>query len=172
MTADSETTRAWQARNRDRYLAIRRRFRERHRAALSVARKTYRQANKDKERAAQAAWYQAHRDERCAYTRRWLAEHPGYQHEKQAKHRDRTRGYCARRRARRVGCISHHTDQEWADMRLRCGGCCLACGARRPLERDHIQPLSKGGDDGIANIQPLCRSCNASKNSKTIDYRP
>lgn len=47
---------------------------------------------------------------------------------------------------------------------------CQGCGRKETaikLERDHIEPLSKGGKDAPENIQPLCRSCNARKGSKT-----
>ncbi|GAA2657458.1 hypothetical protein GCM10010412_028070 [Nonomuraea recticatena] len=50
--------------------------------------------------------------------------------------------------------------------------CCLArLATDRPLEPDHIIALSRGGPPAIDNIQPLCRSCNASKKARFIDYR-
>ena len=49
---------------------------------------------------------------------------------------------------------------------------CLKCGKRKPLTVDHILPISKGGPDIASNIQPLCLSCNSSKSTKHIDYRP
>lgn len=49
---------------------------------------------------------------------------------------------------------------------------CLACGKKKKLTADHIIPVSKGGNSFISNIQPLCKSCNSTKGTKTIDYRP
>lgn len=64
------------------------------------------------------------------------------------------------------------TEQEWMDLVSHFGGRCLGCGrGDRPLERDHVVPLSLGGADHIDNIQPLCRPCNASKGNRIIDYR-
>ena len=37
---------------------------------------------------------------------------------------------------------------------------------------DHIVPIATGGIHDIINIQGLCRSCNAKKHTKVIDYRP
>ena len=58
------------------------------------------------------------------------------------------------------------TVQEWQLKLKEYGGCCANCGANERIEMDHIYPLSKGGKHHIDNIQPLCRSCNASKGAK------
>jgi len=42
--------------------------------------------------------------------------------------------------------------------------------AGRP-ERDHIVSVVDGGTLTITNTQALCRSCNSSKHSSSIDYR-
>jgi len=46
---------------------------------------------------------------------------------------------------------------------------CQICGKELTVKEitiDHIIPLSKGGGNNIENLQPLCRSCNCSKNNK------
>lgn len=48
---------------------------------------------------------------------------------------------------------------------------CLACGSIENLEMDHIVPVSCGGRTTFDNLQLLCRECNRSKFTKTIDYR-
>lgn len=53
----------------------------------------------------------------------------------------------------------------------RDGFLCLVCGVRKDLTVDHIQPRVSGGGNEDENLQTLCRSCNSSKGTQTIDYR-
>lgn len=45
-------------------------------------------------------------------------------------------------------------------------------GSAENIGKDHVQPVSLGGPDGIDNVQPLCVACNAQKMTQTADYRP
>ena len=77
------------------------------------------------------------------------------------------------RRARLRGAIGTHLSEEWNLLKAMHAYLCACCGNIEPnikLEEDHVVPLSKGGSNSISNIQPLCRSCNASKHDKTISY--
>jgi 5-methylcytosine-specific restriction endonuclease McrA len=78
-------------------------------------------------------------------------------------------------RARRFGMkAGSFTHDEWQLMKLEGDNRCLCCKKQEPdisLEVDHIVPFKYGGEHKASNIQPLCRSCNASKGVKTIDYR-
>lgn len=51
------------------------------------------------------------------------------------------------------------------------GYICLCCGKVDDITLDHIVPIYYGGENSIENLQPLCRGCNSSKGTKTIDYR-
>ena len=47
---------------------------------------------------------------------------------------------------------------------------CLYCGERfmsRDLTRDHVTPLSKGGNDSWTNVVTACRRCNNHKGGRT-----
>lgn len=77
-----------------------------------------------------------------------------------------------RYRARKARAGGSFTGDEWTALCNRYDNRCLACGQQKPLAADHIIPVSKGGSSFISNIQPLCRECNSSKGTKTIDYRP
>jgi 5-methylcytosine-specific restriction endonuclease McrA len=70
-------------------------------------------------------------------------------------------------RARKAGAKGSFTEAQWIRRKGKYGNRCAGCGvheSEKPLERDHIKPLILGGSNYIANIQPLCRSCNAKKN--------
>jgi len=43
------------------------------------------------------------------------------------------------------------------------GGSCAYCGSTKDLQIDHIHPWAMGGATALANLQPLCRSCNLLK---------
>jgi 5-methylcytosine-specific restriction endonuclease McrA len=45
---------------------------------------------------------------------------------------------------------------------------CVYCGEKNSIELDHVIPLSRGGSHSIGNLVAACRTCNASKGSKTI----
>lgn len=82
--------------------------------------------------------------------------------------REKKRQYQRNRdlRERVARSIRHHTLSEWKALLARHGGRCVKCGSSDRIERDHIIPISKGGDDSIENIQPLCKRCNCSKHNK------
>ena len=70
----------------------------------------------------------------------------------------------AKRRQRRMARVEHDlTDEQWTGLQVAWGGCAY-CGVRsRPLQRDCVLALSRGGRYTLDNIVPACRSCNASK---------
>jgi 5-methylcytosine-specific restriction endonuclease McrA len=150
-------------------------------------------------KACRLTYGEAHRADLRAYNVRWRAEHPdrmdaavrrwqennreralGIARQWKRDNWDRVLAYkrlrgsedAHRRRARQVGSGGSYTTAEWLALCAAYGNRCLACGAAGPLTVDHIVPLASGGGNDIGNIQPLCGTCNCSKGTKTIDYRP
>lgn len=76
-----------------------------------------------------------------------------------------------RDRMEKARMIATHTPEEWQRLVALSGGICLRCGGLGPLVKDHIVPIYQGGSDGIENLQPLCKKCNASKGPERIDFR-
>lgn len=65
------------------------------------------------------------------------------------------------------------TQQEWLDLKQKYNYFCLSCYRQEPqikLTMDHMKPVKRGGSNFISNIQPLCRSCNAKKGIRMINY--
>lgn len=76
-------------------------------------------------------------------------------------------------KARKKGAVGSFSPEEWGDLKKKYNYMCLCCKQQEPLIElcaDHIVPLSVGGTNYISNIQPLCRSCNGTKYTKTINF--
>jgi len=79
------------------------------------------------------------------------------------------RARAARRRKRRMDSIEHDlSDAEWAAIQAAWGGCAYCGATDRPLQRDCVLPLSRGGRYTLDNIAPACGSCNASKCNEEV----
>lgn len=137
--------------------------------------------NREEQKAKSLACYYQNRERRTNLKREWYArnktrvrEYNGQYQEMYrprrrewlAKNRERHNTNTHRYRARRVAAEGTHTHTEWLEVVWKQGFACAHCGEIRPLARDHIIPLSKGGNNYISNIQGLCKSCNSSKGAK------
>ena len=80
--------------------------------------------------------------------------------------------YRANRRALKAGAEGSHTAADWLTILDYYDNACLKCGSTENIHKDHIVPLSVGGSNRASNLQPLCKSCNSTKHTRTIDYRP
>lgn len=70
----------------------------------------------------------------------------------------------ARRRKRRMNRVEHDlSDQQWAALKEAWGGCAYCGSTDRPLQRDCVLAISRGGRYTLENIVPACGPCNASK---------
>jgi 5-methylcytosine-specific restriction endonuclease McrA len=129
-----------------------------------------------------AAYYKEHKEELDAYRGDWAKRNRDKQgayastsKSKKPEHYKAMKSSLQnKRRIAQLGNGGSHTLEEWENLKRDTGNKCLCCGSPesdKPLTRDHIVAVAQGGSDSIDNIQPLCRSCNASKQTKTIDYR-
>ena len=55
------------------------------------------------------------------------------------------------------------TDEQWTALRAAWGGCAYCGAVDRPLQRDCVLPISRGGRYTLDNVAPACGPCNASK---------
>ena len=74
------------------------------------------------------------------------------------------RARAARRRQRRMALVTHDlTDAQWAALQQAWGGCAYCGATQRPLQRDCVLPISRGGRYTLGNVVPACGPCNTSK---------
>ena len=55
------------------------------------------------------------------------------------------------------------SDAQWTAVQEAWGGCAYCGATDRPLQRDCVLAISRGGRYTLDNIAPACGSCNASK---------
>lgn len=169
----AECGRQYRAENAERIAEYKRRYKVEHAEEVAEHRRQYRIGHREElaEKARQyrlvhperlKQWRAANRDRLREYNREWHEVNPGARRE-----------YERRRRVAKMSGEGSHTFSEFEMLCEEVGWRCLCCGKPHsvsPLTEDHIVPLCSGGDDSIANIQPLCKSCNCKKHMKTIDY--
>ena len=74
------------------------------------------------------------------------------------------RARAARKRQVRMGRVEHDlTDEQWTALAAAWGGCAYCGATDRPLQRDCVLAISRGGRYTLDNVVPACGSCNASK---------
>lgn len=70
----------------------------------------------------------------------------------------------ARRRKRRMDLANNDlTDEQWAALQTAWGGCAYCGATDKPLQRDCILAIARGGRYTLDNVVPACLSCNTSK---------
>jgi 5-methylcytosine-specific restriction endonuclease McrA len=120
-------------------------------------------------RAAGARWSAANREKIHAKEAKYRAANPEKVRARHAAYRDRSRDkkseWEGRRRARKAAATITAITAELLEQRLSMFAGCWLCGGE-PTEVDHVKPLIAGGAHCLANMRPICRSCNASKGGR------
>lgn len=79
------------------------------------------------------------------------------------------RARASRRRAKRVAAADNDlTAAEWDDIRTLWGTCAYCGATDSALQKDCVQPISRGGRYTLTNVVPACRSCNSSKSNDEV----
>ena len=110
--------------------------------------------------------YQKNKERYLSNNRKWAKTEKG----KAANQRRHTK-----RQAIEKNIINTLTAEEWINILKKYKFRCAYCGKEFNLfdtpERDHVIPISKGGNNAKENIAPACRSCNAKKYNKIISTK-
>jgi len=159
-----ERARLWKQANPEATEQARERWREKN---LAV----YREHTRAQRLVDPAATQQKNRDYYAQNRERLLMK----QRQRRAQHPLIYREHARQRRVRLSNTPGAHTEAEWLALKAHYGFRCLRCGRCEPeiaLTRDHVIPLGEpGSSDSIANIQPLCAACNATKGRRSLDLR-
>jgi 5-methylcytosine-specific restriction endonuclease McrA len=76
----------------------------------------------------------------------------------------------ARRRKRRMDAVEHDlSTEQWSALKDAWANGCAYCGTTgKPLQRDCVLAISRGGRYTLDNIVPACGSCNTSKCNEEV----
>ena len=75
----------------------------------------------------------------------------------------------AKRRQRRLSLVDNDlTSDEWSALTEAWGGCAYCQATDVALQKDCVQPISRGGRYTFGNVVPACASCNASKHNSEV----
>lgn len=169
---NAEHARAWHHANKDRiarqlkaaratdperFRIYGQRARERHREKMARGKKRWATANRDLINA-------RHREQRAADPERFRA----YTRRYRAKDAERTKLHrhiqnAARRSRVRATSTVPFTATELAARLSMFPGCWMCGGPKQEI--DHVKPLVKGGMHCLANLRPICSTCNRRKGS-------
>jgi len=153
---------AYEKKNRERLNANVRAYYARNAELVKALAKDYKMRNADKVKAYMSQW-RARNEEHLRRYRRSYRE----------RNIEAVRVRVAQRRAMRRDAEGRYTLDEILELRKKQKGRCAACFKAfwMSYHIDHVMPLSKGGGNGITNIQLLCPPCNLSKGAKDpIDW--
>jgi 5-methylcytosine-specific restriction endonuclease McrA len=152
--ARAATTAWWAAKGRPAQRAYHRAWRAEHPGSSRAASRGHYRRNRVREIARVLGWRRENLDWVKAYNRRWLKQ--------SGKNREYIRRYTARKRGATVLPVGE------ADLRAKVlywGNRCWVC--RGPAQAiDHVKPLTKGGAHVLANLRPICTSCNSRKRNR------
>ena len=86
----------------------------------------------------------------------------------QRKHPGRARTLRQKRLDALANCESTLTKDQWWDISVDFRGlCAYGCGSTATTI-EHLMPISLGGGNTVGNVVPACKSCNCTKNAKTL----
>lgn len=155
------STKKWQKANSETYKKYEKKYEKNNRIKINDARRRRYKNNPEKVNERNRRYYRAHPEKAKETSAKWRKNNM----EKRSVANQNRRA----RKNKNGGVV---TQREWENLLDYYNKTCLCCGRKDvKLTMDHVNPIKLGGAHVIENIQPLCASCNSSKNAKLIDYR-
>jgi len=136
------------------------RYRINHPEKVKESQRKYREAHPDRAKEQSSRWRLAHPKEFKVLYEKWEKNH-------RERRREFWRENWMKRRAFKLGTrVGRLPRGYWKAIVTLYGGHCAYCGLSKPLCRDHVIPLVRGGRHEVENIVPACVSCNSSKKDR------
>lgn len=152
--------------NREQVLEGKRRYREQNPDLVrEQKRKAYYQ-NLEHYRDLSRAYRVANRERIKEWNREWAASNPAAVQRIKSQYKHRRR---ALESSNGIYVVSaRDLKRLLARSRGRCAYCAEPFDSTRPVTWDHIIPVTRGGTYSVGNLAPCCRSCNSSKQNRTV----
>ena len=172
-----ERGRTYYCENREPCLERAKRWQSEHLSCHAEKMREYRQQEPERYREIARRSYVRHRIKRNKHSRQYYLKNRDerlvYAAQYRAENAARILQWNRERKARQEGIEGVYTLAQWERLCSFFEGVCPACGKQVDLTIDHIIPVTwPEATNWIDNIQPLCLSCNCSKNDVcAVDYR-
>jgi len=183
----------WYKRNRERLLEYQKTWQKTEEGKLSrkKSRKKYYEKNKEYINSNQKEWQKTEKGKvsQKKSEEKWLNKNPEYRKKRYEENKERIsrkrmmwiktnkgRAYLQRnnivRRTNKENIINTLTSNEWLDIletyNYRCAYCGIDFDENTLPVRDHVIPISKGGDNTKENVVPSCVICNSKKGNRIL----
>jgi 5-methylcytosine-specific restriction endonuclease McrA len=175
----SACARAWYVRNREKQVAYSRKWRAENPDKHRLYKQEWNKRNPDKVKQMQKRFREKDPERFKSSVDASKAKKPEHYKLNLAKWKRanpyKVKALWNKRRLAKNESLDNFTADEWQTLKDAYDNTCLCCLKQEPdvqLTADHVVPVSKGGTNGIGNIQPLCKDCNCRKYTKETDYRP
>jgi len=145
----------WRMSNPERAAQTRKAWAENNKEKSAEIKRNYWIANPRKVAESSKKWQQANKAHVKAVADEWVRNNRHLVNSQAARRR-------AKKKANKTFCILPR------DLKRLYAANCHYCQEQAPIEADHVISVDYGGDHGIGNLLPACRTCNASKGNKTI----
>ena len=167
----------WDIENKERLVEQRKKYREEHEEEekkydreyywKNIKRKReYRKENRERDNERNREYYKKNKEKILEGIKRYLKTDAG----KANNQRKSTK-----RRTKEKNMINTLTTQEWLDIleayNYRCAYCGVEFNCELLPQKDHVIPISKGGNNTKENIVPACKSCNCKKGNKILTLK-